>query len=196
MSSKLGLERTIGTVYGELMRESGISLPNGRYISGTNFASGLVDAIAIPEVKIQKILRSLSDSVDYGDNDNIYTGVQFLKYVFGLERDGIRQHWSSTYIFNPWRELILGDELGKDLFIPDRNGIFAMMRSNPRKGVEGIRDMYALFIELPISLQEDFLGIVESFPCYLGGIMDRYIDKSLLTEERISEINELFLKTY
>ena len=51
--------------------------------------------------------------------------------------------------------------------------VFRIMRENPREGISRLREMYSLFAGLPPLLQEEFFGIVSSYPCTADLAMDR-----------------------
>ena len=95
------LERTIGTVYGEVMRDSEISLPNARYVTGSDFVSGLRNN-GVTATR-SEIFKELERGLDWGINDNVTTGIQELKYV-GNGR-GYANPQRTTFVFNPWKEL-------------------------------------------------------------------------------------------
>ena len=137
--------RTTGTIYGELMKGSGITLPEGRYISPHSFASGLIQNGIGTQRGKPAIMKDLVHSILYGDDDNILTGVQ------RIPKKGLT--------FNPWREL-LGDSTG-DIQMDSSKS----MEQNPRAIVRKMQSTYSLFYRLPTSLRADFLQIVQSYPC-------------------------------
>ncbi len=164
MSLDLQLQRTIGTAYGEIMKDSGISLPHGRYISTRDFISGLTNNdVGSPKIRT-KMVERLRNSVEYGSRDNIWTGVQHVT------KD---PESKSIYTFNPWKELMEGSAYLGQCFLRDSNNAFVALRSNPREGVSRVRDLYALFTKLPSSLQEEFLGMLKYRPCTLIDTMFR-----------------------
>ncbi|MBI2659542.1 hypothetical protein HYX07_00080 [Candidatus Woesearchaeota archaeon] len=177
MALETQLQRTSGTIYGEIMRDSGISLPHGRYISGFDFVSGLISHGVSSSAHMPRLSYELGQSPRYGSDDNIWTGVQFrvgtVQFFINRLVQKLPDKWPpkyAFYMFNPWKELMNGNLLGtiyERLPVTDRNKAFRLMRRNPRKGVEQIRDRYALFKKLPQSVQDDFLGILASFPCEL-----------------------------
>lgn len=165
MALDLQLQRTTGTIYGEIMRDSGISLPDGRYIHGNDFVSGLIRHGAGNKAARKQMLREICDTPFYGKDDNIWTGVQYINKR-GISASNYFVS-TATYTFSPWRELMNG----ASLLVPaslDRNRVFENLRRNPRKGVEKIREMYVLFARLPKSLQDDFLNYVDASPCDLS----------------------------
>ena len=177
MPLELQLQRTTGTVYGEIMRDSGITLPNGRYISGNDFVLELINHGVVPNRSAPEILKDLHKSPDYGNKDDIWTGLQFhigiVRYFLNPFMEYFRS-WepserAANYNFNPWRELMKGNLFGTvfDRAILDRPSVFRAMYYNPKKGVERVRDMYVPFANLPRALQDDFLDILESYPCNL-----------------------------
>lgn len=183
MPLELQLQRTSGTVYGEIMRDSGVSLPNGRYIPGRDFVLELMNHGVAPIGSAQKILKDVHESPKYGDKDYIWTGIQFIQpgmvgYLLGckylLSSDGRPSEKAAKYTFNPWKELMNGHLMGTffEGIWTGTNSSFRVMRYNPRKGVERVRDMYASFVNLPQALQDDFLGILESYPCNLSPHVD------------------------
>ena len=204
----MGLEsqfkRTTGIVYGELMRDSGISLNNGLYIVGTDLISELRTHAVMASMPV--MLKDFSNIAGYGKNDNVLTGVQYLEMRLSedkFRKAGIHASGSSTYFFNPWKELMNGSSLGdldSNFHIADRKKTFEVLKSNPREGVERIRNMYILFTSLPKSLREDYLSMVDSFPCdldeqiydpnsFIGHIMEvvrRRLERDGLSREYFS----------
>ena len=57
------LKRTSGTVYGEIMRDSGVSLPEGKYISGNRFVAELINGVVVPRRSQQAMLIDLGRSL-------------------------------------------------------------------------------------------------------------------------------------
>ncbi len=155
--AELQLRRTTGTVYGELMRDSGISLPDGRYITGIDFALGLVNGGVVARRSIRPTLEDVWNSTYYGLKDNKYTGVQIVRIS---KKKNIKTQ-NTQYTFNPWREIMGGDET-----IMDTYDIFGALAS-PRKIADKLQQMYKLFVALPKSMQEDFLHELDCAPCDL-----------------------------
>ncbi len=158
------LKITAGTIYGRMMEVSGISLRYGGYISRAGLASELMDNGV--QANRRELLRNIRQTllIDYGSKDNILTGIQILKEVW-------RGHYedpSTTITYNPWRELMGGSKIVGD---PK----FSIMRQNPQEGVRKLMEMYALFTQLPQELQNEFLELVGTYPCYLGSIMRNYL---------------------
>ncbi len=142
--------RKVGVVYGGLMIDSGISLPNGRYI----FASTLISDLGDNGVRLasrRKMLDIMRMSDGYGIRDNVLTGVQLVEF------GGCTPN--SKYTYNPLKELMGVLQLYERPFI---NGQFRLvkaqrvMQTNPREGVRMLRDMYALFIGLPQQCKKNF----------------------------------------
>ena len=179
MSLDTQLQRTVGTVYGELMRDSGISLVNGSYVSAPVFISELtVNGIGSPAIR-RKMAEKLRTSVFYGSRDNIWTGVQRVEKCPSVR---------PIYTFNPWKEIMEGHLLGYS-FTPAPNNAFEAIRSSPREGVSRVRDLYVLFTKLPLTLQEDFFGMLKYYPCSLEFAIDRS-DRSIPIPEDVSRITQ------
>ena len=183
MTLESQLKRTTWTIYGEIMRDSGVTLPNGKYIPGKDLVLELVNHGLIPSTSAPEVLKDLNDSVGYGNNDNIWTGIQFqlglFRYIVnpfidGFAKSRLPSERAANYTFNPWKELMKGKLFGTFLgrVLLDNPSVFRSMHYNPQRGVERVRDMYASFANLPQALQNDFLGILESYPCNLNEHVD------------------------
>ena len=177
MPLELELQRTTGTIYGEIMRDSGITLPNGGFIPGKDFVLELINQGVVPTTSAPEILKDLHKSPQYGDRDDIWTGIQFhlgiVKYLLNPYLANFTPHEFSSekdaqYTFNPWKELMKGDRFGDSSErLTGNPSVFRAMHYNPRKGVERVRDMYVPFVNLPRVLQDDFLDVLGSYPCNL-----------------------------
>lgn len=177
MALETRLRRTTGTIYGEFMEDSGISLPNGTYITRGDFISELIrNGVTGNRAKLSKNIKY--SILDYGGKDNVWTGVQVLETVS-------QGRWYDSpltkYTSNQWKELMSGNYIKdfnfyeityRDTLYKKQSDIFRGMRQNPQEGVRGVKEMYTLFTQLPQSLQEEFFGILESFPCNLDFMMD------------------------
>jgi len=163
------IQRTSGTIIGELMRDSEITFPHGKYIIGINLASQLLDN----GIKISgpKSHREILLSFSYGDRDNIWTRVQALTYYHQENRSRLHEYFK--YSYNPWTEIMGGmtfDQISnmwyyKNLGVGE--GPLEIVVDNPREGVERLKVLYKLFIELDKSYQNDFLGEVDTYSCTL-----------------------------
>jgi len=161
--AELQLRRTTGTIYGELMKGSGISLPDGRYITGIDFALGLVNGGVVARRSIKPILTNLRDSTYYGLRDDRYTGTQRVR------DPKVKYLGNGQYTFNPWREIMGGDQIINSRFFnyTDAYRIFCGVAHSPKKIADKLQKMYKLFTALPNSMQEDFLHELNSAPCDL-----------------------------
>lgn len=132
------------------------------------------------DVAERRIRDRLSASVLYGYRDDIRTGIQNIVQ---------RNAKAVAYIFNPWRELMGGQYLG-DTLVPAPNNAFEVVQSNPRDGVERFRDLYAVFANLPQSLQEDFFGMLKYYPCTLSDVMCKELvdDSNPIVDRIVSSI--------
>lgn len=105
------------------------------------------------------------------------TGVQLVKPHYAWQGEGSSYDTHlSKYTYNKWKELAGGYQLGEEKFLDRKFKVikaFKVMEENPREGVRMLSVMYALFKGLPKPLQEEFLGIVGSYPCDVDGAIDR-----------------------
>ncbi|MBI2654811.1 hypothetical protein HYX06_00105 [Candidatus Woesearchaeota archaeon] len=180
------LRRTTGTAYGELMRDSGISLPEGRYITGIDFTLGLVNGGVIARRSVRPILKDIWDSPNYGLADDAYTGIQIVR---DIRRRG---HENTPYIFNPWREIMGGNPFIHCNYYEysAAERIFGNL-SSPRKIAKTLKNIYELFVALPQSLQEDFLHQLNCDPCHLGtaGALDLTSDQLRIYHQIMSDVS-------
>ena len=168
MEIDLQIKRTPGTVIGELMEYSEITFSHGKYIVGIDLASQLLDN----GVKISgpKLSGDILYSPSYGDKDNIWTRVQALSYS---DQEYSNGYDNIKYCYNPWKEIMGGKSfdqisnlwIGKNLRVWE--GPLETVLENPREGVERLKGLFKLFIEIDKSYQDDFLGEVHTYPCTL-----------------------------
>lgn len=177
------LKRTTGTIYAGFMRDSRISLPDGIYITGSRFVTELMNRGVGVTANRRKMLQDLSESPYYGTEDNIWTGIQVLEYA---------PHVLSLYTFNPWKELMGGHILGENFpgIDYDRNKVFRAIVNNPREGVMIMRNMYALFTQLPKSIQEELLGIAQDYPCSFNMELDIILEnpRDLAVDSKVRHV--------
>lgn len=166
------LERTIGTVYGESMRDSGITLPNARYITGSNFVSSLRDNGV--RATRQEIFKELELNLGYGIHDNIITWVQTFKWVG--TKNGQADPQRTTYTFNPWKEITGRDPSVR--LLPYILGIGVLIYDNPQEGIERLKALYKSFAQLPEELQNKFLHELQTDPCFIERKMEYPLDLS------------------
>jgi len=97
------IQGTSGTIIGELMRDSEITFPNGKYIIGIDLVSQLLDN----GVKSSwlNLHREILLSPSYGERDNIWTRVQALSYSDREYRNGDEV---IKYCYNSWKEIMGG----------------------------------------------------------------------------------------
>ena len=157
------LRRTTGTVYGEIMRDSGISLPDGVSITGIDFASGLINGSVVARRSINEILKDLRHSTYYGLKDDRYTGTQIVRDT------KVRHSEKTPYIFNPWKEIMGGDPIihSRTFQYTDAYRIFGASLRTPKRITEKLRELYGLFVDLPQSMREKFLHELNCAPCDL-----------------------------
>ena len=99
------------------------------------------------------------------------TEIQTLKSVYREDGRYYYAHGSSTYTFNPWKELFGHQHLDffKEVYLtPDWKRAFETLQRNPKRGVEKIRDMYELFVKLPMSLQDEIWNKINTNSCNPG----------------------------
>ena len=188
MSLDLQFQRTSGTIYGELMRDSGITLPHGRFIVADDLASQLNNH----GVRLSKdrLIYDIWDAGFYGNDDDILTRVQVL-------RSG-HDNGSDSYVYNPLKELMRGTRLDhqarKDSNYPDlsKDGKqpVTILLENPREGVIRMQSMFALLNTVNESDLEEFLTAVGTHSCTLydeiySDLKQPYIPEIKLTIQRM-----------
>ena len=161
----LYLQRKVGTVIGELMYGSGLTVEKGRYTTAGHFLSELGGS-GVRMAPRRRMLQIMRDNIYYGTRDNILTGVQLL--------EGGRNTPHNKYVYNRWRQLMGGSDLDDIHYVlGESTRVVRTLRENPREGVKVFQDMYALFWALPKPSKEEFLGLVDSIPCDLDeGVAD------------------------
>ena len=168
MAQQQQIERTPATIYGEVMRDSGITLPNGFWIAGAD----LVSELMIGGLQNRTLLQQQFLN-DYGFDDNRWTRVQLVQpdYISRGHGPHVDLTYFSKYTFNPWKELMGGagqlDSFGLIYFYMPKKIVEALrtMQKNPREGTDRMKDVIVLFTKIPKSLQEEFLGLVDTYPC-------------------------------
>ena len=175
------LVTTTGTLYGRIMQESGISLPDGRFITGIDFVSGLIGGGVVAGRSERKVLWDLRKSPHYGLEDNVYTQTQIVRQPKAVYNRNAR------YIFNPWKVIMGGDAFihSKHSQYSDANRIFRNLRT-PSRVIQRLRGLYNLFVHLPQSMQEDFLHELDCAPCKL-----EYSPALQLTPKQLSLYHEI-----
>ena len=128
MTLESQVKRTTGMVYGEIMRDSGITLVDGKYIPGNE----LIATLRAQGVRASELvmLKDVGRTTNYGEGD-VITGVQYHKFTMPDKKQfeaGIMDGGSSTYFFNPWKELMksssFGTFLDENFNLPAKNITF------------------------------------------------------------------------
>ena len=177
MATDAQIQRRTGTIYGEMLRES-VSLPYGRFIFGHTLASQLVEHGVKSEHGVngsdfEELLKDIAQSGDYGNSDNVFTRVQVLRKGSGSGNHLYGHHYDTTYVHNQWKELAMGLPLFDVFLFRDMHrdviGAVAFMSllNNPKDGVERLQRIYTSFMRLPTTLRNEFLSMVDSYPCNL-----------------------------
>jgi len=171
-----GIQKTSGTILGDILRYSEITLHRGKYILSIDLATQLQDNGAkLSKPRDYGGISEISSSISYGGNDNILTRVQSFaypnhRYVNGYE--------FVKYCYNQWKEIMGGltfaniSNTWRQKNSIEVEGPLEIVLENPREGVERLKGLFKLFIELDKSYQEDFLGEVDTYSCTLYGEMN------------------------
>ena len=129
------LQRTTSVIYGEMMRDSRISLPHGRYINPDVLVSQLMDS-GLRTIR-QQLIKDLTHTTFYGITDNIWSRVQAVQELGG-QRSQRDLYELGPRIFNPWRELMGSSAiyyLAHSTFFTDNMGYdslkFKVLLQNP-----------------------------------------------------------------
>ncbi len=164
-------------VYGDILENSGITITSGRYITAFRLIAQLQYAgVSADDMVFLRDIELASGDLRYGENRDVWSGFGCRKSELLLEDikkypgKDIWHGYDDSYTFNRWDQLIpdmgsgnAGGRVTNRLgVITDRKNAYETLITNPQKGVEIIRDMYAFFARLPSKLQDDYLGIIDT----------------------------------
>lgn len=163
-----------GKVYSDIMRDSGISLAEGKYVTAASLTSSLQQrGVRGSDLVFLKDLTTAYFSNGYGREGGIWNGFTTLHdkshpQIDKARKKGIWLSPEATFFYNGWSELTpLFSERG--FHVKDHKGVNAKLHKNPREGAEILQEVYGRFADVPEGLRNEFFALAGSREGYLHG---------------------------
>jgi len=157
MTTDLQIQISSGTIYGDILRDSGISLPHGKYITTGDMTSQLFDnGMGISKQSLVRDIRTTNANA-YGVRDDIWSRVHSMRFY-------VSNQWEEVMTFNPWKEIMIGSENRIPL---NSEYLYEILKQNPKAGTERFQRIFALFTQLNKSYQDQFFKEVDKHSCDL-----------------------------